>query len=118
MHTSTILLLTHLLSTLALPTSQPTPGLTIKTYPLASCKGTPSTHPDTASYELFEEDVPIRSYRLSKDLKPTDQLMFMDVVVEGDDKKEGCHDLGIEALNFVLRSTATALMNSAVDGGP
>lgn len=61
---------------------------------------------------MYADHVRIRSYRLSKDLEPTDHLIFLtsimesrnNVDVKGDGMKEGCHDLGIGALNFMLRS--------------
>ncbi|KAI4107865.1 MAG: hypothetical protein LQ339_002475 [Xanthoria mediterranea] len=109
MHLSTILLhLTQVLSTLALPAaSDGTPTLTVTTYPDPSCKRSPSINKEVRYNHIYNGH--IRSYHLTKDLKPTDQLIFGDAGVDGEGMKNGCHDLGTEAGDFVLRGRASAL---------
>ena len=109
MHLSILLLLlTQVLSTLALPSaSDGTLTLTITTYPDPSCKGSPSINKEVHYNNIYNGHM--RSCYLSKDLKRTDQLIFGDAGVEGEGMKNGCHDLGTEARDFVLRSKASAL---------
>lgn len=106
MHLSIILLLTQVLSILA---------LTVTTYTNPSCKGSHSVRQNVHYNRIYDGQV--RSYRLSKDLERTDQLIFGDTGVEGEGRKNGCHDLGTEAQDFVLRSKAGALSSPDLGGG-
>ena len=108
MHLSILLFLTQTLSTLALPaTSDGTLTLTITTYPDPSCKGSPSINNEVHYNHIYNGH--IRSYHLSTDLKRTDRLIFGHTGVEAEGMKNGCHDLGTEARDFVLKSKASAL---------
>ncbi|KAL8768858.1 MAG: hypothetical protein Q9209_005039 [Squamulea sp. 1 TL-2023] len=135
MRSSTCILLANLLLTLAFPIPQPNSTLTITTYGSTSCRGTSINYPNIAYFDHVHNDdctkacEGIDSYRLSRDLLPEEELMFMNGILEApqtvghkhepwikhtwgrafwdvkwDGKKKGCHDLGFEAQNFVLRN--------------
>ncbi|KAL8787659.1 MAG: hypothetical protein Q9213_002090 [Squamulea squamosa] len=147
MRSSICILLANLLTTLALPTTQPNSNLTITTYSSTSCGGRSKNYPNIEYfYHVHNNDCtescdPIVSYRLSRDLLPAERLMFMNGMLEAperadtkeepwrahawgraswdvkwDGKKEGCHDLGFEAENFVLMSEEGRF--EVDDGGP
>ena len=110
-----ILLLTKVLSTLALPAaSNDTSTLSIATYSRNGCQGTRSLHENITYNHIFNGV--FSSHALNRDLESTEQLIFGttyygNVTVQSISTMRGCNNwkFYILAENFVLRSRAGAL---------
>ena len=98
MHLSIILILTQVLSILALK---------IITYQKAHCDGPKLGHEKVAYNETFDDR--FLSYRLSRAVKDSSQLTIGSTIADNEGKGKGCHNLNSEAQGFVLMNSASAL---------